>query len=479
MHPRNFYRDKIDFTQLADAYPPLKNYLIQASNHPNKIIDFKDQAAQRCLTEALLHRDFNLKISLPPDRLCPPVPNRLNYVLWLQDVISASDYMKEQNAEVMVHGVDIGTGSSAIYPLLACTLEKSWNFVVSEIDPSSFESANRNILANELNHRIRVIQPGASSPILLPLFLDESKCFDFTMCNPPFYGSIQEVIQSAEAKQYGPNAVCTGAEVEMITSGGESTFVAEMVKESLVVRERCRWFTSMLGKLSSVAEIVEIFKSNAIDNYILAEFVQGQTRRWAVGWSFTDIRLPDSISRIPNANPTISKCIPAHNTIKQPVLSASKESLCDALTSILSSINQPFFKSIHNRTTYDMDVDTELNASADFLVFAQEDTWSRSARRRQNQLLDKSSGRNTFEQSSGSAQTASDLVHSSRMACSIHVLQPPANDSVVPPSNPALTESKSATVTTTEKFTMEFNWRQGRDRDLFASFCSHISRKMR
>lgn len=31
--------------------------------------------------------------------------------------------------------------------------------------------------------------------------------YDFTMCNPPFYASREEVIQSAEAKEFGPNAV--------------------------------------------------------------------------------------------------------------------------------------------------------------------------------------------------------------------------------------------------------------------------------
>jgi hypothetical protein len=49
----------------------------------------------------------------------------------------------------------------------------------------------------------------------------------------------------------------------------------------------------MLGKLSSVLSVVGVLRKHNITNYAVTEFVQGQTRRWAVGWSFTDMRLPD------------------------------------------------------------------------------------------------------------------------------------------------------------------------------------------
>ncbi|KAJ3806348.1 S-adenosyl-L-methionine dependent methyltransferase [Lentinula aff. lateritia] len=441
MHPRNIYRDGIDFGELSAVYPPLRKYVGKASNSHNTI-DFKDQGAQRCLTEALLHRDFKLKIRLSPDRLCPPVPNRLNYILWLQDITFASRYIDKPNTHSMVLGLDIGTGASAIYPLLACSLEKSWQFVVSgtpklvyshlrvsllinptEIDPSSFATARQNISTNKLDDRIQIIQSHAAVPILLPLHLDKERRFDFTMCNPPFYSSLQEVIQSAEAKQYGPNAVCTGAEIEMITSGGESAFVGKMVTESLDIRERCnRWYTSMLGKLSSVAEVVDILKSHSIDNYIIMEFVQGQTRRWAVGWSFSDTRLPDTISRIQNSNATISKYLPAHNTILQPVVSVSRESLYERLSNILSSVAHIVIR-------------PEPNFG--YFVSVQEDTWSRIARRRKKRRVDDLDSNVGFDLSNTVAASGE-----------------------------------------RPDFIVEFTWRKGRVRALFDSFCSHVSRKI-
>jgi hypothetical protein len=121
-----------------------------------------------------------------------------------------------------------------------------------------------------------------------------------------------------------------GAEVEMITSGGEVGFVERMIAESMerkdwclcvsptlhthqptnLPRSCCRWYTSMLGKLSSLDPVVRRLRENKvrgwcatyfftpdstlqIDNYAITAFVQGQTWRWAVGWSFSAFRLPD------------------------------------------------------------------------------------------------------------------------------------------------------------------------------------------
>lgn len=111
------------------------------------------------------------------------------------------------------------------------------------------------------------------------------------MCNPPFYASNSELLASAAAKSRPPHSACTGAEVEMVTPGGEVAFVSRMVDESVALKTRIQWYTSMLGKLSSVSEIVEKLKSVGVDNWAVTEFVQGQkTRRWAVAWSWGPMR---------------------------------------------------------------------------------------------------------------------------------------------------------------------------------------------
>lgn len=77
----------------------------------------------------------------------------------------------------------------------------------------------------------------------------------------------------------------------MVTEGGEIAFVYRMIEESLHLRERVVWYSSMLGKLSSVSVIVEKLMEHGNNNYAVTEFVQGsKTKRWAVAWSWTDLR---------------------------------------------------------------------------------------------------------------------------------------------------------------------------------------------
>ncbi|VDB95430.1 unnamed protein product [Peniophora sp. CBMAI 1063] len=358
MHPRNPYNVPPDFHELAQAYPPLQRHLLQTAS--GVTIDFHDELAQRTLTKALLHRDFNLDLTVPGDRLCPPVPNRLNYILWLQDIIQATSHPEDDP----IIGIDIGTGASAIYPALFCRVVPDSAFVATELDERSFLSSQENVTRNCLSQRVQIFRATADGPILFPLVSTEIR-FTFTMCNPPFYSSAEDIAQSAESKAFPPSAVCTGSEVEMITDGGEVAFVCKMVRESLVHRERCQWYTSMLGKLSSVTDVVKLLREHDIDNYGITEFVQGQTRRWAIGWSFGDRRLPDAIGRI--TTPTLRHAMPSRTSLREPLPTKprvqSLRALVDSIpgASVIEVMSDPLALVCH------------LSAN----------TWTRAARRKQ------------------------------------------------------------------------------------------------
>lgn len=135
-----------------------------------------------------------------------------------------------------------------------------------EIDSTSLSYAQSNVSKNGLQDRIHVVQAssGAGSKIFGPLFDPPSPSslssvvslqpqFDFTMCNPPFYSSHSEILQSHLAKEESPLQACSGSTNEMIypaeqeqgegedggvsrackKEGGEVGFVARMVEESV------------------------------------------------------------------------------------------------------------------------------------------------------------------------------------------------------------------------------------------------------
>ncbi|EIW53771.1 uncharacterized protein TRAVEDRAFT_60998 [Trametes versicolor FP-101664 SS1] len=438
MHARNPYQSPPDFLALADAHPALKPHIIRTAK--GATIDFKDDAAQRALTEAILSRDFGLRVVLPPGRLCPPVTYRLNYILWLEDVLAAVALALGEDPDRPVRGIDVGTGASAIYPLLGCRTRPNWSFVATEIDALSLRSARENVRANALEGRISIREADPAGHIFGPLFESDGAGYDFTMCNPPFYGSREEVQQSAEGKEHGPNAVCTGADVEMITPGGEAAFVARMVEESTRAQDRCRWFTSMLGKLSSLAHVVQALRDHKIENYAVAELVQGQTRRWVLAWSFADVRLPDTLARLSHHG--TQHLTPARNTLHQPLPLPPSRSLSEA-----ASITRTVLTAIPGLTIRPHSP-TQSPEALDVAVSAAGCTWSRAARRRRRD---------------------SDAMHTDADPDPALVCRMRCEERGEGGGEEEKGEKGAQLV---------FDWTRGRDRALFEGLASHVGRKV-
>lgn len=117
------------------------------------------------------------------------------------------------------------------------------------------------------------------------------------MCNPPFFSSKQDMLATWD-KSSPPSAVCTGAETEMITEGGDAGFVLKLVTESEELGDRIQWYTSMLGKLTSVGTVVGKLKERGCRNWAVGCLLTGgKTRRWVVGWSWSDFR-PQNVSAL-------------------------------------------------------------------------------------------------------------------------------------------------------------------------------------
>ncbi|KAF4966553.1 hypothetical protein FSARC_5795 [Fusarium sarcochroum] len=290
-------RDR-QYAELYSKPPDFKQLALQDADfarlwNEHKDDFFNDPECVMQLTKTLLKLDFGLQLELPNDRLCPPVTNRHNYLLWLKGLLDSTSYEKQGRKLV---GLDIGTGASCIYPLMGCT-ERNWDFIATDIDSKSLEYTRKNVSLNDLDHRINVVERKPTDA-LIPINDMNINSIAFTMTNPPFYKSEQELLDSAKEKSRPPFTACTGAKVEMVTNGGEVAFVDRILQESLILRERVQWYTVMFGFLTSLVDFVEKLRLHEIDNFAVTEFIQGsKTRRWAVAWSFGSMRPTQEVAR--------------------------------------------------------------------------------------------------------------------------------------------------------------------------------------
>lgn len=120
-----------DFKYLAEKYSWFAKYVILYGNGKARI-DWKNRTAVKEVTRVLLLHNFGLVWDMPLDHLCPPVPNRFNYIHWIEELLAlqpktpAATTTSWKNEGRRVVGIDIGTGASCIYPLLGVASHDNW-----------------------------------------------------------------------------------------------------------------------------------------------------------------------------------------------------------------------------------------------------------------------------------------------------------------------------------------------------------------
>ncbi|KAE8901302.1 hypothetical protein PF005_g7354 [Phytophthora fragariae] len=297
-HDRNRYKDNPpDFYALGRQYPELKQYLRNVDEAKCRAsLAWDDPFAARELTKTLLLHDFRLKWEIPINRLCPPLPNRLNYLHWIEDLLSQADcngFAERHSAteEVVVAGIDVGTGANCIYALLGATMNK-WKFVATEIDSESYECAKENVARNHLEAMISVKRTHSNKLLMEPL-QDEppERKFHFVMCNPPFFDNMDEA-------DTNPDASCMGSANEMVFPGGEVAFIGRMIEESVELQTRVLWFTSMIGRKSSLRKLLALLREKQVQSTRTTEFFQGRTKRWGIAWTFSADVMNDPSAKV-------------------------------------------------------------------------------------------------------------------------------------------------------------------------------------
>lgn len=284
------------------------------------------------LTRALLQALFQLKLPyLDEGHLCPPVPNRFFYLHWIHTCLLPRYQDEQQQRHVQRCGLDIGSGASCIYPLLAARFFRC-TMVTSEIDPKAVRLARANVAANHLTNVVTVLQvspscsqqqqqqqssssfstsqaiPGGplkraldawknsmggqhQNGVVSPPLSSSPATLDFVMTNPPFYDNSTDVelMEHSNARTGDGRARTSMTVSEGTYPGGEAGFVLDLLEDSLMASSLYTppsvWYSSMLGKKSSLVKLQKLLTHILGPALVEAtEYGPGQYTRWFLAW---------------------------------------------------------------------------------------------------------------------------------------------------------------------------------------------------
>ncbi|MBP9681803.1 MAG: 23S rRNA (adenine(1618)-N(6))-methyltransferase RlmF [Bacteriovorax sp.] len=287
LHPRNKHKSSYPFDELVQSYPKLAPF-VKKNNFNTISIDFSDQKAVIALNAALLKHFYHIDDwNLPENYLCPPIPGRADYIHSIADLLSSKQTKTSKGETISL--LDIGTGASCIYPLIA-QREYGWKIIGSDIDEMALANARQIIAKNQLESFIE-IRHQKNKKSLFETIIHPNDFFDATICNPPFHSSAREAELSAEKKNRHlklnkNNLNFQGLSHELWCEGGEERFIINMIHESLLFKNHCHWFSTLVSKQTTLPAIYAELKKEKISTFRTIDMAQGQKKSRIVAWSF-------------------------------------------------------------------------------------------------------------------------------------------------------------------------------------------------
>jgi hypothetical protein len=143
-------------------------------------LDFRDPRASLALCRAQLAFDLGINVVIPLHHLCPPVARTHSYLSWAGALaITVNQDTRELRRRAGFHTsstdrdacsdsrslrlLDVGTGASAVFPLVASRL-MGFVAVATELDPESVHHARRNVILNSSSDSAETLAPAAAPP---------------------------------------------------------------------------------------------------------------------------------------------------------------------------------------------------------------------------------------------------------------------------------------------------------------------------
>ncbi|MCR4030557.1 MULTISPECIES: 23S rRNA (adenine(1618)-N(6))-methyltransferase RlmF [Flavobacterium] len=294
LHPRNLHRNRYDFEKLISNCPELKVF-VAINKHGIETIDFSNPNAVKTLNSALLQTYYDIQNwDIPKNYLCPPIPGRADYIHYIADLLAESNNNEIPKTPTVL-GLDIGTGSNLIYPILGNSIY-NWSFVGTDIDQKAIENCSKIIEANPKLINSISLQQQTEPRFIFKNIVTPKDRFTFTMCNPPFHASAEEANKSAtrkvtnlnpkERKNTNPVLNFGGQNAELWCNGGEIGFITQMIYESAKYASQVLWFTTLVSKKENLSSIYKTLqKVNAVSVKTI-DMAQGQKTSRIVAWSF-------------------------------------------------------------------------------------------------------------------------------------------------------------------------------------------------